>query len=263
MIGRDIEKPTWNQSTRHSRQKAITDHTSRSVPPLRPWVGKHQVKSRDGSRRQQLSNHIRDLESEGPSILQASLLELARSTSDSSRLPFDSNKIPSGIGSSDSGEKRTLPATEIDLERSGSTEERAELERSKAIRRDEFCLTCYGDRMGRHIFQLSRRLALCLAGLSAILGGRLALAAEPAPATTKTAIFAGGCFWCMQPPYDNAKGVVKTVVGYTGGSADDATYDKVSGHRTKHRESIQVTYDPAQITFEQLVDIFWHNINPT
>ncbi|PYI91692.1 MAG: peptide-methionine (S)-S-oxide reductase [Verrucomicrobia bacterium] len=87
--------------------------------------------------------------------------------------------------------------------------------------------------------------------------------AEPTPAASKTAIFAGGCFWCMQPPYDNAKGVVKTVVGYTGGNADDATYEKVSGHRTKHRESIEVTYDPAQISYEQLLDIFWRNINPT
>jgi methionine-S-sulfoxide reductase len=88
-------------------------------------------------------------------------------------------------------------------------------------------------------------------------------AAEPSPGVTKTAIFAGGCFWCMQPPYDNAKGVVKTVVGYTGGSADDATYEKVSAHRTKHREAIQVTYDPAQISYEQLLDIFWRNIDPT
>jgi methionine-S-sulfoxide reductase len=87
--------------------------------------------------------------------------------------------------------------------------------------------------------------------------------AEPAPAATKTAIFAGGCFWCMQPPYDNAKGVVKTVVGYTGGSAEDATYEKVSAHRTKHREAIEVTYDPAQISYQQLLDIFWRNINPT
>ena len=86
--------------------------------------------------------------------------------------------------------------------------------------------------------------------------------AEPTPAATKTAIFAGGCFWCMQPPYDNAKGVVKTVVGYTGGSAEDATYEKVSAHRTKHREAIEVTYDPAQISYEQLLDIFWRNINP-
>src|SRR6476469_593346 len=88
-------------------------------------------------------------------------------------------------------------------------------------------------------------------------------AAEPNAATTKTAIFAGGCFWCMQPPYDNAKGVVKTVVGYTGGSAEDATYEKVSAHRTKHREAIQVTYDSAQISYDQLLDIFWRNINPT
>jgi methionine-S-sulfoxide reductase len=86
--------------------------------------------------------------------------------------------------------------------------------------------------------------------------------AEPTPAATKTAIFAGGCFWCMQPPYDNAKGVVKTVVGYTGGSAEDATYEKVSAHRTKHREAIEVIYDPAQISYEQLLDIFWRNINP-
>jgi peptide methionine sulfoxide reductase msrA/msrB len=92
---------------------------------------------------------------------------------------------------------------------------------------------------------------------------QLCAGAEATPATSKKAIFAGGCFWCMQPPYDNAKGVVKTVVGYTGGSAEDATYDKVSGHRTKHREAIEVTYDAAQISYEQLVDIFFHNINPT
>jgi peptide methionine sulfoxide reductase msrA/msrB len=91
----------------------------------------------------------------------------------------------------------------------------------------------------------------------------VAQAAEPTPSHTMTAIFAGGCFWCMQPPYDNAKGVVKTVVGYTGGSSEDATYEKVSAHRTKHREAIEVTYDPAQISYDQLLDIFWRNINPT
>jgi methionine-S-sulfoxide reductase len=80
---------------------------------------------------------------------------------------------------------------------------------------------------------------------------------------TKTAVFAGGCFWCMQPPFDNAKGVVKTVVGYTGGQKSDANYSAVSNHITKHREVIEVTYDPAQISYEQLLDIFWRNINPT
>jgi methionine-S-sulfoxide reductase len=90
-----------------------------------------------------------------------------------------------------------------------------------------------------------------------------ASAADPAATNLRKAVFAGGCFWCMQPPYDSATGVVKTIVGYTGGSADDATYEKVSAHRTQHREAIEVTYDPARISYDQLLDIFWRNINPT
>jgi methionine-S-sulfoxide reductase len=88
---------------------------------------------------------------------------------------------------------------------------------------------------------------------------------EPTPSVIKTAtaVFAGGCFWCMQPPYDHAKGVVKTIVGYTGGDQADANYQKVSAHQTKHREAIEVTYDPAQISYDQLLDIFWRQINPT
>ncbi len=84
-----------------------------------------------------------------------------------------------------------------------------------------------------------------------------------AQAETRTAVFAGGCFWCMQPPYDQAKGVSKTVVGYLGGSKETANYNLVSAHQTQHREAIEVTYDPAQISYDQLLDIFWHNINPT
>ncbi|MEO8952547.1 MAG: peptide-methionine (S)-S-oxide reductase MsrA [Chthoniobacterales bacterium] len=82
-------------------------------------------------------------------------------------------------------------------------------------------------------------------------------------AETQTAVFAGGCFWCMQPPFDHAKGVTKTVVGYTGGKKETANYELVSAHKTQHRESIEVTYDPAAISYDQLLDIFWHNINPT
>jgi peptide methionine sulfoxide reductase msrA/msrB len=93
--------------------------------------------------------------------------------------------------------------------------------------------------------------------------GSGALAGENAPSDSKTAVFAGGCFWCMQPPYDQAKGVVKTIVGYTGGDSIDANYRKVSAHQTKHREAIEVTYDPAQISYGQLLDIFWRQINPT
>ena len=107
------------------------------------------------------------------------------------------------------------------------------------------------------------RSFLCVLAIFLALGARVSDGAENSVSSTKTAIFAGGCFWCMQPPYDNAKGVVKTVVGYTGGSADDATYEKVSAHRTKHREAIEVTYNPTQISYEQLLEIFWHNINPT
>lgn len=100
-------------------------------------------------------------------------------------------------------------------------------------------------------------------GLAAVTSPDFSRAAEPTPASTRTAIFAGGCFWCMQPPYDKAIGVVKTVVGYSGGSAEDANYEKVAGHRTKHREVIEVTYDPAKISYDQLLDVFWRQIDPT
>ena len=109
-----------------------------------------------------------------------------------------------------------------------------------------------------------KQFAFLIAALTTLAGTNISKAIDPTPpATTRTAIFAGGCFWCMQPPYDQAKGVVKTVVGYTGGSETDANYAKVSGHRTKHREAIQVTYDPAQISYDQLLDIFWRQIDPT
>ncbi len=88
-------------------------------------------------------------------------------------------------------------------------------------------------------------------------------AEEIQPSSTRTAIFAGGCFWCMQPAFDRAPGVAKTIVGYTGGKESDANYTAVSGHKTQHRESIEVTYDPAQISYDQLLDIYWRQINPT
>jgi methionine-S-sulfoxide reductase len=97
--------------------------------------------------------------------------------------------------------------------------------------------------------------------LSCVLA--LGCVSATAMAETQTAVFAGGCFWCMQPPFDHAKGVTKTVVGYTGGTKETANYELVSAHKTQHREAIEVTYDPAVISFNQLLDIFWHNINPT
>src|SRR5207245_5189113 len=83
------------------------------------------------------------------------------------------------------------------------------------------------------------------------------------PATTKTAIFAGGCFWCITPAVDKAKGVIKTVVGYSGGTEPNPTYELVSSEKTGYRESIEITYDPAKISFGQLLDIYWRQIDPT
>ncbi len=80
---------------------------------------------------------------------------------------------------------------------------------------------------------------------------------------TKTTVFAGGCFWCIQPAFDKAKGVIKTVVGYSGGTEPNPTYDLVSSEKTGYRESIEITYDPARISFDQLLDIYWRQIDPT
>jgi methionine-S-sulfoxide reductase len=83
------------------------------------------------------------------------------------------------------------------------------------------------------------------------------------PVETRTAIFAGGCFWCIQPAFDKAKGVIKTVVGYCGGTEPNPTYELVSSEKTGYRESIQITYDPTKISYDQLLDIYWRQIDPT
>src|ERR1700747_1802732 len=87
--------------------------------------------------------------------------------------------------------------------------------------------------------------------------------AQTSPASAKTAVFAGGCFWCIQPAFDKAPGVIKTVVGYAGGTEPNPTYELVTSEKTKYRESLQITYDPAKISFAQLLDIYWKQIDPT
>jgi peptide methionine sulfoxide reductase msrA/msrB len=79
----------------------------------------------------------------------------------------------------------------------------------------------------------------------------------------KKATFAGGCFWCMEPPYENIEGVIEVISGYTGGHKKDPTYEEVSSDTTGHVESIQITYDPALVGYGELLDIFWRQINPT
>jgi peptide-methionine (S)-S-oxide reductase len=78
----------------------------------------------------------------------------------------------------------------------------------------------------------------------------------------RTATFAGGCFWCMEPPFDELPGVISTTSGYTGGNTKNPTYEEVSAGHTGHTEAVEVVYDPARITYEQLLDVFWKNIDP-
>ena len=77
------------------------------------------------------------------------------------------------------------------------------------------------------------------------------------------ATFAGGCFWCMEPPYDELEGVTSTISGYTGGTKKNPTYEQVSAGTTGHTEAVEITYDPKKISYEKLLDVFWRNIDPT
>jgi peptide-methionine (S)-S-oxide reductase len=93
---------------------------------------------------------------------------------------------------------------------------------------------------------------------------RAAGTAQPPPSPgLARATFAGGCFWCMEPPFEKLPGVVDVISGYTGGSRPDPTYEEVSSGGTGHLESVQVIYDPARITYPKLLEVFWRNVDPT
>lgn len=79
----------------------------------------------------------------------------------------------------------------------------------------------------------------------------------------ETATFAGGCFWCMEPPFEKLNGVKEVISGYTGGSRENPTYEEVSSGKTGHIEAIQVIYDPARVSYKNLLDVFWSQIDPT
>lgn len=80
---------------------------------------------------------------------------------------------------------------------------------------------------------------------------------------TEKATFAGGCFWCMEPPFDKVAGVLKTTTGYTGGTIKNPTYEQVSGGNSGHYEAVQILFDPDKISYQHLLQIFWHNIDPS
>jgi peptide-methionine (S)-S-oxide reductase len=83
-----------------------------------------------------------------------------------------------------------------------------------------------------------------------------------AQATAK-ATFAGGCFWCVESDFDKVPGVLSTTSGYTGGTVANPTYEQVTGKRTGHAEAVEIVYDPAKVSFEKLLDIYWRSIDPT
>ena len=102
-----------------------------------------------------------------------------------------------------------------------------------------------------------------IAALFSTLSG-IVHAADPSLGNTPTAkaTFAGGCFWCMEPPYDEVEGVISTISGYIGGTKKNPTYEEVSAGTTGHAEAVQITYDPTKISYEKLLDVFWRNIDP-
>ncbi len=89
------------------------------------------------------------------------------------------------------------------------------------------------------------------------------VAAAAVPAGQAEAVFAGGCFWCMEKPFDLVDGVASTTSGYTGGTQLAPTYRQVANHQTSHYEALRVVYDPTVVTYEQLLQVFWHNVEPT
>lgn len=107
---------------------------------------------------------------------------------------------------------------------------------------------------------MTRFLTLVSAALFLVLATSFA---APANAARKSAIFAGGCFWCVEADYDKVPGVISTTSGYTGGSAKTANYKTVSSGGTGHYESVRIVYDPAKVSYRRLVDIFWRTVDPT
>jgi methionine-S-sulfoxide reductase len=104
---------------------------------------------------------------------------------------------------------------------------------------------------------------LALAGLAQLaLPGPTPGTVPPLPEGAARATFAGGCFWCMEPPFDKTPGVLSTTSGYAGGEERDPTYEQVSSGRTGHAEVVQIVYDPKKVTYEQLLEVFWRNIDP-
>ncbi len=104
---------------------------------------------------------------------------------------------------------------------------------------------------------------ISLAALAVAFAAATSPSVEGASEDTAITTFAGGCFWCMEEAFEKVDGVVEVVSGYMGGSVENPTYEQVSAGRTGHAEVIQITYRPDQVSYAELLDVFWRNIDPT
>jgi peptide methionine sulfoxide reductase msrA/msrB len=108
-----------------------------------------------------------------------------------------------------------------------------------------------------------KKILITVLALFAALGIAGTPSNASANSNTDIATFAGGCFWCMTPPFEKLQGVKEVIAGYTGGHTVNPTYEDVVSETTGHREAVEVIYDPSKITYEKLLDVFWRQINPT
>jgi peptide-methionine (S)-S-oxide reductase len=110
--------------------------------------------------------------------------------------------------------------------------------------------------------RILKRSWLALAGLLMASIPTPGTAQAAKPASVAKATFAGGCFWCEEEAFDHVPGVLATTSGYTGGTKKNPSYEEVSAGGTGHAESVEVTYDPTKVSYEKLLDAFWHNVDP-
>jgi peptide-methionine (S)-S-oxide reductase len=132
--------------------------------------------------------------------------------------------------------------------------------RLSLARERQFAACLLRHRMRRRRRDMLRKLSLAIA--VALAAGSASAEQAPSEKVVATAIFAGGCFWCMEPPYDKLPGVLSTTSGYIGGKTVNPTYRQVVEGDTGHAEAVQVVYDPTKITYEKLLEVFWVNVDP-
>ncbi len=115
-----------------------------------------------------------------------------------------------------------------------------------------------------HVFCIITALLLALVSVcSAGAEDKMRKPVLSTPGQLEKAVLAGGCFWCMEAPFDKLPGVVSVTPGYTGGQKKNPTYKEVSAGGTGHAEAVQIVYDPAKISYDKLLAVYWHNIDPT